>query len=577
MGTSRLYILLLLLLLPLCAKAQSSCVPDSAQYERTVDYYFLHALSLVEQEEYDAAFDLFEHCRALAPASSSVLYELANMYHFLGRKEEALSILKGIVRDNPKNIQLWQSLLQYYSNEGDKNAIIEVLEEMVRVFPDNSDVYMDLSAYYAEQARFREAIAALKVYEKIEGKSEFVSMQKYRMYLMLQQKDSALAEVRSLAAEAPGDLRYLTMEGDIYLMFGDRDKAFAVLSEVLAKEPDNVQAQLSMVGYYSDAKNDTMFVRTMENLMRNEKLDADTRENIMLELVRYKEKTDSSDYIIKLFDELMELPFGVVQTGCMYVSYLMHTDKGNDAMRPVLEKILSIEPDNRAALLQQLIIAIESEDYLDIIAKCDRAIMYCPDFLELYRYRGLAYYLIGDIKEALITYHIGIEKCAPDTDSEVISDTYALMGDTHYELGHYRDCFESYDSALVYNGNNINVLNNYAYYMALQGQSLERALEMSRRTLQEAPDEATYIDTYMWVLFLLGRYEEAEEYAVKLLSLDNEKSSVEFHHCGDIFAKNNKIDKAVECWIKAQELGDDSKILKRKIKKRKYIPNGKKR
>lgn len=81
----------------------------------------------------------------------------------------------------------------------------------------------------------------------------------------------------------------------------------------------------------------------------------------------------------------------------------------------------------------------------------------------------------------------------------------------------------------------------------------------------------------MWVLFLLGRYEEAEEYAVKLLSLDNEKSSVEFHHCGDIFAKNNKIDKAVECWIKAQELGDDSKILKRKIKKRKYIPNGKKR
>lgn len=578
MNARRLYIVLLMLLLPLLARAVPSCEPDSAQYERAVDYYFLHALTLVEQGEYDAAFDMFEHCRSLAPASSSVLYELSNMYHFLGRKDEALSILKGIVRDNPGNMQFWQSLLVYYSNEGNRDAILSLLEEMVQQFPDNGELYMELSACYAEQARFNEAIDALEVYEKIEGKSEFVSMQKYRMYLLLQQQDAALAEIRSLAADSPDDLRFHVMEGDIYLMFGEKEKALAVFSEVLSKEPDNVQAQMSMASYYSDEKNDSLFAKSLENLLRNEKLDSETRENLLYECVVYHEKNDSSsNYLIGLFDELIELPFGVVQSATMYIRYLMHIDKGNDAILPVVDKILSVEPDNKGALLQQLVIAIDGGDYSNIIAKCDKAIMYYPDFLQLYRYKGLSCYLQGNKAGALATYHQGLEKCAPDTDSEEISEIFALVGDLYYEMGNVDECILAYDSALVYNSNNINVLNNYAYYLALEERSLERALEMSRHTLQESPDEAIYVDTYMWVLFLLGRYSEAEEYALKLLSIDNDKSAVEYHHCGDVFACCGNASKAMECWLKARELGDNSKILKRKIKKKTYIPNGKKK
>ena len=134
----------------------------------------------------------------------------------------------------------------------------------------------------------------------------------------------------------------------------------------------------------------------------------------------------------------------------------------------------------------------------------------------------------------------------------------------------------AYDSALVYNGSNLVALNNYAYYLALEGRDLNRALEMSARTLLEEPDEPIYIDTYAWILFLLGRYEEAKEYADKLLLREGEKSAVEFHHCGDIYAQNGDIDKAVECWTIARDKGDDSKKLKKKIKKRKYIPYDKK-
>ena len=134
---------------------------------------------------------------------------------------------------------------------------------------------------------------------------------------------------------------------------------------------------------------------------------------------------------------------------------------------------------------------------------------------------------------------------------------------------------QAYETSLSYNSTNIVVLNNYAYYLALANRDLERALEMSYHTIKASPDEAIYIDTYAWILFLLERYDEAKEYADKLMSAEGEKSAVEFHHCGDIYFQNGDVEKALECWIKAREMGDDSKVLNKKIKKKKYIPNGK--
>lgn len=68
------------------------------------------------------------------------------------------------------------------------------------------------------------------------------------------------------------------------------------------------------------------------------------------------------------------------------------------------------------------------------------------------------------------------------------------------------------------------MLNNYAYYLALENMELEKALEMSARTLRDEPDELIYVDTYAWILFLLERYDEAKLYADKLMAGDSAKA-----------------------------------------------------
>ena len=81
----------------------------------------------------------------------------------------------------------------------------------------------------------------------------------------------------------------------------------------------------------------------------------------------------------------------------------------------------------------------------------------------------------------------------------------------------------------------------------------------------------------MWVLFKQKRYEEARAYAEKLIQTSEEMSTVEYVHCGDIFAMCGDTERAVEFWLEAQKMGDDSKILKRKIKKKKYIADEKRK
>ena len=89
-----------------------------------------------------------------------------------------------------------------------------------------------------------------------------------------------------------------------------------------------------------------------------------------------------------------------------------------------------------------------------------------------------------------------------------------------------------------------------AIYLTLDGGDLERAEEMSLKTLKEEPDNPIYIDTYMWVLFMQKRYEEARAYADKLIQTNEEMSAVEYVHCGDIFAMCGDTERAVEFYIR---------------------------
>jgi tetratricopeptide (TPR) repeat protein len=131
--------------------------------------------------------------------------------------------------------------------------------------------------------------------------------------------------------------------------------------------------------------------------------------------------------------------------------------------------------------------------------------------------------------------------------------------------------FICYDSALVYNPDETVSLNNYAYFLSLQGKNLEQALAMSARTLEKEPLNATYLDTYAWILFKLQRYEEALSYLEKALRYIDEDNADIYEHYGDVLYMCGEKEKALENWHRAVQLNSESTTIERKIKEEKYL------
>lgn len=120
-----------------------------------------------------------------------------------------------------------------------------------------------------------------------------------------------------------------------------------------------------------------------------------------------------------------------------------------------------------------------------------------------------------------------------------------------------RKCYDAYDRSLALRYDNAMVLNNYAYFLSLEGRDLERALAHGGRAIVLEENNPTYLDTYAWVLYRLGRYDEAKKTMQQALSLDRSQSPDLQLHYGDILAALGEKFMAEVYWKKALEGGYD--------------------
>ena len=570
----RIGVYLMLFILSLCAGVSRAQVADDvAARDRAVDYFYLQAVSLLEQDSVDACFEMLEHCRALAPESSAVLYELSPFYLFLGKDSIAHSMLEYIVAKEPDNVKYGEALINYYAKVDDRRAAIALYERMLKASDaSKSDIYMSLYSLYSEEGEFGKAVEVLDKLEKVEGKNEIISIHRANLFLQMQDSVRALAAVREMKRDFPHNIQYNSLLGDVYVIFGDVESAEKVYIDAIQGDSTDTYSLSSLSNLYLLTNRDSLYCESVERLLKSEKVDTEQRISTLFEYVGYKEKTDTA-YSMRFLQELMQLPYDRLEVSEVYAQYLLYRKESPEVIKPVLDSIISMDPENRSAMLQLLVYAIESDNREEVITRCDNAILYIPDMLELYYYKGMATYLLERKEEATEILQQGLGRRNEECSTELISTVFSLMGEIYHELDDLDRCTQAYDSALLYNPSDISVLNNYAYYLALEGKELERALEMSARTIEMDPDNAIYVDTYAWLLFCLERYEEARAYADKLIGLNSEMSAVEYHHCGDIFSKCGDMQRAVECWMAAQRLGDDSRVLKKKIKRRKYYPN----
>ena len=553
---------------PAVVLAKSSLTPEQ---QRKYDYFFLEAMRLKEKKDYASAFGLLQHCLDIHPNAASALYEVSQYYMFLRQVPQGQEALEKAVASAPDNYWYSQGLASLYQQQNELDKAITLLEQMAVRFPGKQDPLFNLLDLYGRQEKYDEVISTLNRLEKHMGKNEQLSMEKFRIYLQMKDDKKAFQEIESLVQEYPMDMRYQVILGDVYLQNGKKQEAYDVYQKVLAAEPDNPMAIFSMASYYKQTGQEGLYQQQLDTLLLNKKVTPDTKVNVMRQMIVENEQADKdSTQIIALFDRIMKQEQDDPQIPMLYAQYLLSKNMEAESV-PVLEQVVDLDPTNKAARMMLVGTAVRKEDYKQIIKVCEPGIEATPDALEFYYYLAIAYNQAEQPDSVVSICKRALEHTTADSKKEVVSDFYSILGDMYHTQKQMKEAYAAYDSALVYNPSNIGALNNYAYYLSVERRDLDKAEEMSYKTVKAEPNNATYLDTYAWILFEKGNYAEARIYIDNAMKSDDEKSDVIVEHCGDIYYMTGDVDGALSYWKKALEMGSESKTLKQKIEKKKYI------
>lgn len=566
-------------------RSVSADIPRTPYENRLYDYYYTEAVKQKVLGNHDAAYSLLEYCLELNPRSGEALYDLGLYALYMQNDSLGEKYLERAAALEPDNIWYREMLSGFYLSRSNWDKAQGCLEEMMRLNPKRSDVMMRLVALYQNSQKYASAIEVLNRIETLEGKSLQVSMDKYWMYMQLKDKEKAYAELQRLSDEFPNDLSYRVVLATQYMANEELDKAKQILDEVEQKEPENLSLRLAMMDYAQAIKNDSLYQASLDRLLFGESTDEGTRLRVMKDYVSQQDKNgQQKEQVRATFRRVLSDPRSGADMWMMYAAYQTMEKDSQDSIAVTLNKVLELEPDNKVALQELIMLNIRKQDFPALIRLCEKGIQYYPDMLVLYYYKGLAHYQLDDEKQAITTFELGVRQEKTKGDENMVSEMFSILGDLYHGQKENEKAYAAYDSALVYKDNNLGALNNYAYFLSLENKDLDKAQEMSYKTIQIEPDNVTYLDTYAWILFLKGKYTEARIYMDKIVAYyekepvtDKEKENREsinggvLEHAGDIYYHCKDTDKALEYWEKASKLDGGSDLLKQKIKQKKYI------
>ena len=542
--------------------------------QRRYEYFFLEAVHQQEVGNYSAAFDLLSHCLEINPNAPETYYLQAMYYSALKQDSLALKNLEKAASLNPDNSTYLERVAESYINTQNYDKAIEAYEQLASRHRDRTEVLEVLLKLYQQNKNYDKMIETINRIEQVEGNSEEITLSKMRVYEMKGDKKAAYNALKSLSDEHPNDLNYRVMLGN-WLMQNDKQKAaFKIFSDALKEEPENTYVLSSMYDYYKSEKQDSLANKYLEHILMNPNTDVQSKTNMIREVIGDNEQQGGdSTKILGLFDRIMTLNPQDSTIAELNATYMSLKKMPQSSVNKALYRVLSISPDNAQARLQliQSYWLKQSWDTVAVLSK--QGTEYNPDEMLFCYFLGVAYYQKKENEKALSAFQRGIREATSRSNPDVVSDSYSLMGEIYHEVGKMKDMYEAFDSCLQWKSDNIGCLNNYAYYLSVTKGDLLKAEQMSYKTIKAEPQNATYLDTYAWILFKQERYKEAKVYIDQALRSDTDstQSAVIIEHAGDIYYMNNDGLKALDYWQKSLKAGNDNPLLPKKIKLRQYI------
>lgn len=564
-------------MLSACSSAKkSSSTPTSSnssksemteQQRITLTYTFFDAQKEKASGNIQAAADLFAQCLRLDPKNHAAMFELAAIYNQKGKINDALFFIKTAVDLNPNNEWYAMLLADTYEKAGKYSNAIEIYQKLHRTFPDRIEFLFNESDALLMQGKLLDAI---KIYDKIEeklGVSRDMSIQKQRMYLKLGKVNEAANELEKLISSEPDNLDNYSLLVELWQVNNQPEKAKETIQRMQKIDPDNPGIALALAEQYRSEGKKMESFEQLKKAFSSAQLSSEVKIRILTSYLPLVETSpEMMDQALELSKRLSQTHPAEANAQSVYGDFLSVNKQYTEA-RDQYRLSLSLDKKNLQAWQQLLILESELRDYTAMEEEAEEALGLFPDQSLLYLFNGLAKIQNKKHEDAAKTLLSG-SKLVVDNDQQQM-EFYSNLGDVYDKLKKYDESDKYYQKALNIDESNIYVLNNWAYYLSLRNEQLEKAAEMSKRSNDISPNNSNFLDTYGWILYKQGKYSEALSWLEKAKQNSSEVSGTVLEHYGDALYKLGRVNEAIEYWNKAKKTGDHSELLDRKLSDKK--------
>lgn len=493
------------------------------------DGRIVNAVQMYEDENFTGAKTMLDAILKTSPDNDAAWYYrgLCNMR--LKNAADSERDLKQAVALDSTNYWYRYMLAGLYGMTGRSVLTIDMYESLLRDFPKKSELYYGLANLYINQGQADKALKIIGDIETQFGKSDATVMTRFNILSKQERHEEAYNALEEYNKEYSSP-QVLSMLGDYEMGMYNDSSALAYYDEALSLDKSYAPALLGKAETYRIARDYVSYFKTLDILMADrdatpagkaEYLQAVFRQSDPRFMKSFSSQLDST---VNIAVNAHPADSSILQTAGLY--YLV-TDR-KEAAADAFKKVMTEFPDNVGATASYIQTLLYINDWDKVVSACDSAMVRFPQEAGFLEFANAAEFNRKNYS-AVIENCVKMLRIAP-TDSATFVTAWSTIGDMYHLLGDQSKAFKSYETALKVAPDNAPVLNNYAYYLSVEGKKLKKAYAMSKKTVEAEPDNATYLDTFGWILYLQGKALEAKPFFKHAMLYGGKDSSTILDH-----------------------------------------------
>ncbi len=516
----------------------------------------LAAVEKYNGNDIDGAMAILKAVVAEDVEEDAAWYYLAQCAVVKNDLETAEQCYRMAAETDPGNFWYRYRLARLYSVTSRPELTIDMYEKLLEDFPDKSDLYFDMVELYASQKEYEKALATLKEVETLFGMTESIAVYRFNLLRILDRHEEAFNSLKEYNRDYSSPYVLATLADYEMSMYND-STALAYYNEALDLAPEYSPALLGKAETLRLTRRYDEYFSVLNKYIEESDSPAAAKSDYLMAIVQRTDPKFLSSFMPRL-DSVMNKAVDMHRTDSTLLQtaavYYYSTGR-NDLAKKHFRANLEAWPESLSASAGYVEFLMYAEQWEELSRAGREAFGRFPGETTFLEMAGMGDYNLEDYNKVLEVYSKILE-VAPKDSSKTLR-AYSTMGDIYHQLGDNKKAYKAYDKALKINPDYIHILNNYAYFLSMEGKKLKKAYKMSRKTIEAEPDNATYLDTFGWILYLQGKPLEAKPFFKHAMLYGGKDSAVVMDHYAEVLYALGEYDLAMVYWNLAMQKKDE--------------------